>query len=187
MRFCIIKYSIKSSVGNIGYSMNKSQTLRPYKILSFFNSLLMLTTTKSTIYWLEVPTVMMTRPICSALVRLICCFTSLRNFAYIWKRRKMSDTTQNISVYGQFIRTKTTFKEKLSLYIIYINHFYLLITVFDGKTYVFHGGEKFPVGNVTKRHCKRLSPCPDHNASFSQSAYFHDYEIVLKQRNCIFL
>lgn len=128
MRFCIIKYSIKSSVGNIGYSMNKSQTLRPYKILSFFNSLLMLTTTKSTIYWLEVPTVMMTRPICSALVRLICCFTSLRNFAYIWKRRKMPDTTQNISVYGQFIRTKTTFKEKLSLYIIYINHSYLLIS-----------------------------------------------------------
>lgn len=99
----------------------------------------------------------------------------------------MSDTSQNIGVYGQFIRTKTTFKEKLSLYITYVNHSYLLITVFDGKTYVFHGGEKFPVGNVTKRHCKRLSPCPDHNASFSQSAYFHDYEIVLKQRNCIFL
>lgn len=61
-----------------------------------------------------------------------------------------------------------------------------MITVFDGKTYVFHGGEMFPVGNVTKRNCKKQSPCPDHNASFFQSGYYHDYKIVLKLRKCLF-
>lgn len=65
----------------------------------------------------------------------------------------------------------------------------LFSLVFDGKTYVFHGGEKFPVGNVTKRHCKKQSPCPDHNADrtyasfLSDKNYFGDNFVTLPSLN----
>ncbi|XP_048759093.1 phosphatidylinositol-glycan-specific phospholipase D-like isoform X2 [Ostrea edulis] len=45
---------------------------------------------------------------------------------------------------------------------------------FDGKTYAFYGGQNFTVGNATKRHCNRISPCPDRNANHTFAAYYND-------------
>nr|XP_022316784.1 phosphatidylinositol-glycan-specific phospholipase D-like [Crassostrea virginica] len=65
----------------------------------------------------------------------------------------------------------------------------ILSYLFDGKTYVFYGGEKFRAGNVTKMGCTKISPCPNHNANrtfasyLSDKNYFGDNFVTLPSQN----
>nr|XP_022313373.1 phosphatidylinositol-glycan-specific phospholipase D-like isoform X1 [Crassostrea virginica] len=65
----------------------------------------------------------------------------------------------------------------------------LFSIAFDGKTYVFYGGEKFRAGNVTKMGCTKISPCPNHNANrtfasfFDDKNYFGDNFVTLPSQN----